>query len=333
MKISFEDKRYPLEGLFKSPGKIFGSLESHIAYTFSGKSALALVLSYYRLHRVLPDKTSQVVVPAWLGTWVYMTMHNYCFPTTVMNKDAKGILVYHQWGFPQKMEKILAFAKRHKLFVLEDCAHSFQSSYKGRRVGTFGDASLWSFAKFFPSVAGGAVYSRNTGLLGFIRSSYQKSDTALEKKVFSHLVHTNAHLTVAARREVARNYAVYPELFSCPPYAKQAVARELSSGALEKRKKNFQMLREAFWGKDEKRLLEDSDVCPWVVPLFLGMKNAKTAAALQAHGIESGVYHSDIARNMLRPHFVECVAVPCHQGVSATVIQSMIRTIKAVVRS
>ena len=329
MKISFEDKRYPLTVLPKGKAPVFSALEPHIAYTFSGKSAISQVLGYYRLRHVLLNKSSQVLVPHWLGTWVYMTMHHFCFPTTTMSKDVKGMMVYHQWGFPQKMEKIMAFAKKHDLFVLEDCAHGFRSSYRGKRIGMFGDESIWSFAKFFPSVVGGAVYTKDAALLDFIKKSYQKSDAALEKKVFNHLIRTNRHPTTGALREIARNYAIYPELFSCPSYARKAVAKMLASGALEKRQENFRLLREAFWGKAEERLLEDSEVSPWVVPLFFGNKNKEVAAALRKRGIESGVYHFDVNRNMLAPNFVECVAVPCHQGVSSAVIGSMIDTIRA----
>ena len=328
MHIFFEDKRYPLTALPEGPHAIFGPLEPHIARTFSGKSALALVLNYYHSRGVFLDKSSQVLVPHWLGSWVYMTMHRYCFPTTTMNRGVKGVMVYHQWGFPQKMEKIMAFAKKHGLFVLEDCAHSFSSSYRGKRVGTFGDESMWSFSKFFPSVVGGAVCSKDKALLAFVRKSYKKSDAVLEKKVFAHLVRTHKRPTPVALREVARNYAIYPELFSCPPYAIRAVARELASGALEKRQENFRLLREALWGKAQECLLENSEVCPWVVPLFFGSKNRQVATALQKRGIESGVYHFDMNRNMLKPHFVECVAVPCHQGISDAVIGSMIDIVK-----
>ena len=327
MKITFEDRRYPIESLPKGPGVLFGQMEPHMAYVFSGKSAIARVLEYYRGERTLSNKTSQVLVPEWLGAWVYMTMHNYCFPTTTMNKNVRGIMVYHQWGFPQKMEKILAFAAKHCLFVLEDCAHSFHSSYRGTRVGTFGFASIWSFAKFFPSVVGGAVYSKHAALLARVRASYAESDPALEKKVFDY-VRTNKRPTRAALREVARNYAVYPELYSCPPYAKRVVAKMLANGALEKRTENFALLRKEFWGAAEERLLENSEVCPWVVPLFFGDKNKKIAHALEEHGIESGVYHFDVERNMLKPRFVECVAVPCHQGLSRAVIEKMIRIIR-----
>lgn len=333
MKISFEDKRYPLTVPSKGTDRIFGPLEPHVAYTFSGKSAIARVLEYYRSKRVLPDKVSQMLVPEWLGTWVYMIIHNYCFPTTTMNRHVKGIMVYHQWGFPQKMEKILAFARRHHLFVLEDCAHSFRSSYKGKQVGTFGDASIWSFAKFFPSVAGGAVYSGNVKLLDGIQTSCARSDIALEKRVFDNLARVNKHPTITAIRDIARNYAIYSELFSCPRYAKRIVTKELADGALQKRKENFQMLKNAFWSKNEERLLKDSDVCPWVAPLFFGSKNKHVAATLQKCGIESGVYHFDINRNMLDPRFVECIAVPCHQGLSSAVIQSMIDFIEEAVQS
>lgn len=56
----------------------------------------------------------------------------------------KGIVVVHQWGHPADMDAIMAIAKRHNLFVLEDCSHAHGSSYKGRLCGTFGDAAVFS---------------------------------------------------------------------------------------------------------------------------------------------------------------------------------------------
>jgi dTDP-4-amino-4,6-dideoxygalactose transaminase len=57
----------------------------------------------------------------------------------------KGIVVVHLFGQPARMDEILAVAKKHKLFVVEDCAQAVGASYKGTPVGLLGDAGTFSF--------------------------------------------------------------------------------------------------------------------------------------------------------------------------------------------
>lgn len=57
----------------------------------------------------------------------------------------KAIVVVHYAGFNCKMEEIIDIAKRHDLKVIEDCAHSSGSTYKGKHLGTLGDVSCFSF--------------------------------------------------------------------------------------------------------------------------------------------------------------------------------------------
>lgn len=56
-----------------------------------------------------------------------------------------GIIPVHLYGQPADMDSIMAIAKRHGLWVLEDCAQAHLARYKGRLVGTFGDAASFSF--------------------------------------------------------------------------------------------------------------------------------------------------------------------------------------------
>lgn len=291
-------------------------------YVFSGKSAIALILRYLRREGVLADKSEQVLVPEWLGTWVYMTMQNYCFPTTVMNKKVRAMMVYHQWGFPQKMEKITAFAHKHKLFVIEDCAHTIDSTYKGRQTGTFGDVSVWSFSKFFSVLVGGGLSTKNKKLRQFVTNEYHHHDKKLERKAMKGLREGGI--------EIARAYAIYNQLTECPAGVKSRALQEYKEGSAEKRRRNFALLREALWGKEEEKLLEYSEVVPWMVPLFAGAKNKKIADALCRVGFESGVYRFDINRTVLGPRFVECVALPCHQKLTERDIERVIQTVRDV---
>src|SRR5262249_7592796 len=56
-----------------------------------------------------------------------------------------GIMPVHLYGQPADMDPIMAIAKRHNLWVIEDCAHAQLARYKGQYVGTFGDAATFSF--------------------------------------------------------------------------------------------------------------------------------------------------------------------------------------------
>ena len=60
----------------------------------------------------------------------------------------KVILVTHLAGNPCDMDGILAVARSRGLFVVEDCAQSYYSYYKGRLVGTFGDIGCFSTNDF-----------------------------------------------------------------------------------------------------------------------------------------------------------------------------------------
>lgn len=57
----------------------------------------------------------------------------------------RGIIPVHLYGQPADMDPILDIAKRHTLWVIEDCAQSHLATYKGRMVGTMGDAATFSF--------------------------------------------------------------------------------------------------------------------------------------------------------------------------------------------
>ena len=57
----------------------------------------------------------------------------------------KAIYVVHYGGQMCDMDPIMALARRHKLLVLEDCAHCPGAEYKGRKAGSIGDVGVFSF--------------------------------------------------------------------------------------------------------------------------------------------------------------------------------------------
>ena len=84
----------------------------------------------------------------------------------VTNKT-KAIVIQHTFGRPGPLQELLDIAKRHKLLLIEDCAHCLGGTYNGKRLGTFGDVSILSFGreKVISSLAGGAIIVRNERLV------------------------------------------------------------------------------------------------------------------------------------------------------------------------
>jgi len=57
----------------------------------------------------------------------------------------KGMVIVHLFGQPARMDELMALARKHGLFVIEDCAQAIGASYKGTPVGLFGDCGTFSF--------------------------------------------------------------------------------------------------------------------------------------------------------------------------------------------
>lgn len=57
----------------------------------------------------------------------------------------RAILPVHFAGRPCDMDRIMAIARKHKLVVIEDCAHAVEAEFRGKPLGTFGDFGCFSF--------------------------------------------------------------------------------------------------------------------------------------------------------------------------------------------
>lgn len=79
----------------------------------------------------------------------------------------KGVVVVHLFGLPARMDEIMEIARRHGLFVIEDCAQAVGARYRGTPVGLIGDCGTFSF---YPTKnlggcgEGGAFVSRRKDL-------------------------------------------------------------------------------------------------------------------------------------------------------------------------
>jgi len=76
------------------------------------------------------------------------------------------IIPVHYGGEPCDMDELLDIARNKNIHVVEDAAHAFGSFYKGKRIGSFGDAACFSFdpIKNITCGEGGAVVTNNETL-------------------------------------------------------------------------------------------------------------------------------------------------------------------------
>ena len=126
--------------------------------TSNGTSALHLALASLKIengdHVLVPSLT--FIAPANAVTYtgakpVFVDSHPeyWCIdPSKIEEKiddQTKAIIVVHLYGHPCDMDEIMRIAKDHGLYVIEDCAEAHGAEYKGRKIGSFGVISCFSF--------------------------------------------------------------------------------------------------------------------------------------------------------------------------------------------
>jgi dTDP-4-amino-4,6-dideoxygalactose transaminase len=90
---------------------------------------------------------------------------------TLITPRTSGILATHVWGRPCAVDELTEIAARHRLKLLFDAAHAFGCSYRGRQIGNFGEAEVFSFhaTKFLNTFEGGAIVTNGDELARKIR--------------------------------------------------------------------------------------------------------------------------------------------------------------------
>lgn len=87
-----------------------------------------------------------------------------------ITSKTKAIMPVHLYGQPCDMDPIIEIAKKHNLYIVEDCAQAHGATYKGRKIGSFGDAAGFSF---YPG--------KNLGALGDAGATVSNSKELADK--------------------------------------------------------------------------------------------------------------------------------------------------------
>ncbi len=120
----------------------------------------------------------------------------------------KLIVAQHSFGIPCSVEEIAGICQKRGIFLLEDSALAFGSKLKGRVVGNFGDAALFStdHSKPLNTLVGGFLYTRNK---------------ALYKKISEEAKHLPS-LRVDHRKRLFSQFLIERRYFSTPSPASPA---------------------------------------------------------------------------------------------------------------
>jgi len=80
-----------------------------------------------------------------------------------ITKKTKAIVPVHFAGLPCDLDKIYEIARKHNLVVIEDAAHAIGSEYRGKKIGSFGNPTCFSFyvTKNIATAEGGFVSTSN----------------------------------------------------------------------------------------------------------------------------------------------------------------------------
>lgn len=154
----------------------------------SGRAALYAILKSMNIGKgdeVLLQAFTCVAVPnsvLWVGaTPVYVDTieHGYTMSPADLKKKitpkTKAIIVQHTFGYPDDMDTIMKLAHIHKLYVIEDCAHSLGNTAQGKKIGTFGTAAFFSFGrdKVVSSTFGGAAITNDKTIAASLEDQYK----------------------------------------------------------------------------------------------------------------------------------------------------------------
>jgi dTDP-4-amino-4,6-dideoxygalactose transaminase len=158
---------------------------SHCVGVANGLDALHLIIRGYGI-----GPGDEVIVPGntYIATWLAVT-HAGATPVPVepiesthnldpdrlaaaITPRTRAIMVVHLYGQPADMDPILATGRERGLKIIEDCAQAHGATYKGRRVGSLGDAAGFSFypGKNLGAIGdGGAITTDDPALADRVR--------------------------------------------------------------------------------------------------------------------------------------------------------------------
>lgn len=123
-----------------------------------------------------PTTVNPIIQNRLIPVFVDVTLPTYNVDVSqlenALSPRTKAIIIAHTLGNPFDLSAVTDFAKRHNLWLIEDCCDAVGAKYQGRKCGTFGDIATTSFypAHHITMGEGGAVLTSNPQLKKLLES-------------------------------------------------------------------------------------------------------------------------------------------------------------------
>lgn len=248
-----------------------------------------------------------------------------------------GIIAVDPFGQPADYDEIIAIAKKHGLWVIEDAACATGATYKGRKVGELADATAYSFhgRKGITSGEGGALASPRADLIAHARKlhTYGIAPAITREGV--------AELPVPSFDELGYNY----RLSDVQAAIMRVQVRRLP-GLLASRQRSADAYREQL-GDLEEILLPtalDDRTHPWqsyVITVAPELDRSSVAVALRAAGVgcNFGTYASHLqplygeqkSLPVSADLFARHIAIPMHANLNEDDVTFVAETLRRIV--
>jgi perosamine synthetase len=166
-----------------------GRFAEYHAMEYATAASFGRMACYYILRALDLPAGSEIIFPA-LTFWVVPEIARRAGLTPVfvdvdpstfnidpakieaaITEKTRAIVPTHLYGQPCEMTEIMRLAEKHNLIVVEDCAQAAGARYRGRRVGTFGHASFFSFQllKGINTYGGGMALTNDSAIAARVR--------------------------------------------------------------------------------------------------------------------------------------------------------------------
>ena len=376
-RISENKKQYvkELENVF---AKYIGV--KHAIAVSSGRVGLELILRSLELNKgdevIIPAYTLKDLIPIIesLGLVVVpvdIDMGTFNIdPISIekkITKRTKAILATHMFGSPCKIDKIMETARKHSIFVIEDCAHSAGAEFQGGKTGSFGHAAFFSFEAIKPinTYGGGMIVANDPELTNKIRriiKDYKKSDLSVIKKVivanleniFLPTIFSFPFLYFLASPKLKKRVALFYRFIQGHPSSHQGYTQLQAYWGIEKlknldkrigiRQKKASILKSLLNNdiKPQKILASAIPNYYFFVALLPGRNTIKIRKQLLKRGIDAGIYDEitdncgAILSEKSCPNatkvFKSAIHLPLYESLSNNQIQKIANTLNSCIK-
>ncbi len=278
----------------------------------SGKLGLNLILDYLSSLNKFDQKFDEVLIPKYMGQWIYSSLNQKCITTPVFTKNTKIIYIYHQFGVPQKFTELKKFARENDLLIIEDCAHILDGYMNEKdRIGYLGDFTIFSYSKFFKCYLLGGIRSNSRDFIDYFDNQISRSS-----KIQSFINYLLIRLGYAMKMNsnlrkkfFNMNYSLYnfpsKHLIFLQKIFEQQLSKEFNL-----RLKRFQYAKVKLGNIKEMDFLKYQDLILFKMPIILNPNlKQKIIKKFEIEKLKYELMHFDINRNMLNPDYQKVIII------------------------